>query len=786
MKIQKIITDFYKKYKKPVNITGIIVGIFLILALILNLIFPLPLYKIEDDYSTLHLDSSGSLVRIGLSESGKYRIKMPLSDISPYVKKGFIEYEDKTYYINPGINPAAIIRAVYLNIKKQKTVSGASTIAMQVAKLIEPKKNRGIPEKIFEMFRALQLTVWYGKDRLFEIYLNTIPMGGNIEGIAAASYLYFNKHPSKLTLGEAALLISLPKKPNRLRPDKNIKEAYIARDIVLQRIAPQLKLGGDVLERALKETYPGKRFINPHTLPHLVNRKFKGRGFIRQYFIDPGLQAMAEDKLKSAITRLKKHGIYNGAIMIIDNKTRRVLAYIGSPDFMDKEHAGEIDGINIYRSPGSTLKPLLYGMAMDSGLITPKKIVYDIPVEYEGYNPVNSQKAYFGMTTAQEALRHSFNSIAVALEYKMGKKGMLQLLKKSGFADMKRSNIVPGLSVVLGTYPMTLEELAAIYCGLANGGDLRPLVYTAGQETKKHKPIRLISEGSAYAISDMLAGGERPDLPQSWEFTYYRGRVAFKTGTSFGLVDALCLGYTPDFTVAVWLGNADCRPSHELVGIRSAAPILMEIFNVLSRHKDSWFDKPASVGSRQICAVSGDMPGPYCKKKTEDFYVKSASRKNTCNVHKLIYVNKKTGLRADPAHLILPEASYEKRIVEDWPAEAAAFLRQTGGLTSEIPQYSREEAPDGSLAKPKIISPVDSNIYYISEAMPQQYQKIPLKVAVAGGSESKIFWFANGKVVAQGPADKTYFFKPEPGEWTIAVQDGLGESDSVKFKVYEQ
>ncbi len=764
---------------------GALIGALLLIFISLSLIFPLPIHKIEDDFSGLHLDSSGNLVRITLSESGKYRIKMKLEGISDYVKKGFIEYEDRSYFYNPGVNPFAIARAAFLNLKKQKVVSGGSTITMQLAKLLEPKKKRDIWAKIQEAFRAFQLEARYSKKELFEIYLNTIPMGGNIEGVAAASYFYFNKPPSKLSLGEAALLIALPKQPNRLRPDRHLKEAYAARDMVLGRVANGLKLGGDILARSLKEEYPGKRFTNPYGLPHLVNRKFAGNNLIRHYFIDAGIQALAEYKLKNAVVRLKDAGVYNGAVMIVENKSGRVIAYAGSPDFNDKEHAGEIDGANIYRSPGSALKPLLYAMALDKGIITPKKITYDIPVEYDGYNPANAQKKFFGMITAQEALRHSYNSIAVYLENELGKDGLLKCLKKNGFTDMKRNNIVPGLSVVLGTYPMTLEELVTIFSALANNGEMKKLKYISEQENKKEKPVRLVSPESAYIISEMLAGGERPDLPQSWEFTYYRGKVAFKTGTSFGLVDALCVGYTPDYTVGVWLGNADCTPSHELVGIRAAAPLMMDIFNGLVRHKDSWFDKPAGVDTRKICPVSGDAPGPYCKNTADDMYIKGTTGNITCSVHKEIYINKKTGLRADPAHMKSGAGNYTKKTVEDWPPVAAAFLRQTGGMLAEIPPYGRDEAPDGSNSKPEITSPVEGNIYFLNGAMPEKYQKIPLKVAVAGGAESKVFWFANGKVIAQGSADKPYFFKPEPGEYKVSVQDATGESDSVRFKVYE-
>jgi penicillin-binding protein 1C len=786
LKLLDIIRPYFARHRIFLIRAGAAAAFILFAWLILNLIFPLPLYRIEDDFSILHIDAQNRLVRITLSDSGRYRIKMGLDGISEYVKKGFVEYEDKSFYYNPGINPFAVARAIYLNTEKGRVVSGGSTITLQIAKLIEPKKKRTFSAKISEVFRALQLTLRYPKDKLLEIYLNTIPMGGNIEGVAAASYFYFNKPPSQLSLGEAATLIALPKQPGRLRPDKMLEAAYGARDAVLERIAPGLKIPPEMVKMAEMEKYPGRRFINPGRLPHLVNRKFTGGGFVRNYFIDNNIQAACEYQLKNAISRLSKKGVHNGAIMVVENKTGRVIAYVGSPDFDDKAHGGEIDGADIFRSPGSTLKPLLYGLALDAGIITPEKVVYDIPRDYDGYYPMNAQKKFNGMITVEDALTRSINSIAVMLEHELAGRGLLYTLKKYGFTDIKRNNITPGLSVVLGTYPMTLEELVTIYSAIANGGELKRLSYTAGQEKIRDKPVRIMSKESAYIISRMLSQGERPDLPQSWEFTYYRGRVAFKTGTSFGLIDALCVGYNPDYTVGVWLGNADCSPSHELVGIKSAAPLLMEVFNILTRNTDSWFTAPDGVGTRKVCPMTGDVPGPFCHDTTDDLYIKGVTKNITCRVHKQIYVDPATGLRADPAHLIHQPSYYTREIVEDWPPEAAAFLRQNGGLTSIIPPYSKNEAPDGSYAKPKITSPVNGNTYFINSAMPEEYQRIPLKVAAAGGMENKIFWFANGKVIASGSADKTYFFKPEPGTYEIAVQDNLGESDRVSFKVFEQ
>lgn len=767
------------KYRKTAAVLAASAAVFLIL----NLVFPLPAPDGAASYSVLHMTEEGKLLRITLSDTGKYRIKMGLDEISAYAAKGFTAYEDRWFYFHPGINPASLLRAVFLNSSKGRVVSGGSTITMQLAKMREPKK-RTYAAKIMEAFRAVQLEIKYSKKELLEMYLNTVPMGGNIEGIAAASFLYFNKHPKELSPGEASLLIALPKNPNRLRPDKNLKAAYEARDNVLERTSKLLKLSGTMLSAARNEKYPGRRFENPYIMPHLVNRAPVKNAPVIRYTINPAIQGVAEYRLADLIRRIKHKGVHNGAVIVIENKTMKVRAYCGSPDFNDKKHAGEIDGVNIYRSPGSALKPLLYGLGVDAGIITPKKVLYDIPREYDGYFPVNSQKTFIGPVTAQAAITKSLNSTAVWLERELMPRGLLYTLKKSGFTGGPRRSVNPGLSVVLGTYPMTLEEMSVMFAAIANKGLLKPPVYAA--EAKQGRAYRIMSPEAAFIISEMLASGERPDLPQSWEFTHYRGKTAFKTGTSFGLIDAWCIGYTPSYTVGVWLGNADCSPSHELVGIKSAAPLMLEIMNFLTRFEDEWFVKPARVDAGKVCSLTGCLPGPHCKALTDDLFVKSCTVNRECYVHRQIYVNKKSGLRADPSKLKQPADAYEKRVVEEWPPEVAAFLRKAGSHLAHIPSYSREEAPDGSYLKPKILSPVNKNIYIYNSALPKEAQKIPLRAAAAGGAGEKAVWFVNGAIEAKGGADEEFFIMPEPGEYTVSFQDSLGNGDTVAFKVYEQ
>ncbi|MCE5300001.1 MAG: penicillin-binding protein 1C [Spirochaetia bacterium] len=772
------------KSGKKTKIAAAVIAAAVVLTAVLMAVFPLPLQKIEEDFSTVHtVASTGELLRISLSKSGKYRIKSSLDEISGYVKKGVVEYEDRTFYFNPGFNPVSLVRAFVMNASGGRILSGGSTITMQVAKLMEPKK-RTYGSKLMEIFRAIQLELHYSKNEILEIYLNTIPMGGNIEGIAAASYIYFNKPPSEINPAEAALLIALPKKPSALRPDRHPIEAAAARNRVIKRIFKRMRLTGGAQLQAQEAPVSVSRFINPYKMPHLVNRRLPGPAYKRAYLIEPQVQSACERCLGDAIKRLKRFGVYNGAVIAVNNRTRAVAGYVGSPDFTDKEHAGEIDGAVILRSPGSALKPVIYGLAVDRGLVTPKKILYDIPMQYDGYEPVNFGLVFNGPVTAQSALTRSFNSTAVSLEYSLGKNGLLEFLVDSGFYGMRRRGLNPGLSVALGTYPVTLEELVTIYMGIANRGKMEKPRYIRERSGKTAKK-EIFSGEAAYIISEMLADGERPDLPQSWEFTHYRGKIAFKTGTSFGLHDAWCVGYNPEYTVGVWLGNADASASTELVGIKAAAPVVMEIFNALTRHTDSWFDRPAGVKTRKVCVVSGDKPGPYCSALTDDLCAAGRTPDTECVIHRQVYLDKKSGTRVDPASVKGPVDGYVKKVIEDWPPEAASFLRGSGGAAHAAPDTAEGSVPEISSYKPVILNPIDGSTYIIRKDLPREYQKIGLKAATASGTGALV-WSVNGKPVFKGAQDKNFYLTPSEGLFEITVQDSAGNADRAIYRVYEK
>ena len=354
---------------------------------------------------------------------GKYRIRLHLDDMGDDLKRGFLLYEDKHFYHHPGVNPWALARSAVCNIRHRRVLMGGSTLTMQIAKMMEPKP-RTFGSKMIEVFRALQLESHYSKDELFELYLNLIPMGGNIEGVGAASYLYFGKPARGLSFGESALLIGLPRCPNRYRPDLHSDQAKRQKMKIMSQIGPALGLTPQEFQENALRAIPHKRYPNPFECPHLIVRtRSLGNPYAKHYTIDPRIQSLCEDLLHKTVQKLEPEGSSNGAVIVIDNATMKVLAYVGSPDFQDSAHGGEMNGAALLRSPGSLLKPFLYAIGLEKGLLTPRKLVYDIERNYDGYIPANFDKRFLGPVAAENALARSLNVPAVNLEFELAARG---------------------------------------------------------------------------------------------------------------------------------------------------------------------------------------------------------------------------------------------------------------------------------------------------------------------------------------------------------------------------
>jgi len=757
---------------------------YIVLMKISLFLFPLPLNKLETEYSAVYLSKEGELLRIDLNKAGNYRIKLKYEQMPETLIKGVPVCEDKWFYLHPGFNVFSLFRAGFDNWKKGRIVSGGSTITMQVAKMMEHSgKKRTLKIKLKELFRSLQLESRYSKKEILEMYINTISMGGNIQGIGAASFLYYGKPAASLSAGQCSLLIGILKTPERTRPDKANNDARQVRDRILKKIRKGLKLKKEEISEAKSERIPSVRIQNPFIAASVVKRTSgTGDPYIKHLSVDLVIQKHCEKILNQLVGGLKKNGVNNGALIAVNNRTMQVLAYSGSVDESDPENGGQYNAANISRSPGSALKPFVYARAIENGLITPKKVIFDIPRNYDGYVPVNFAKSFQGVVTAEEALYNSLNLPPVDLEYRMKKNGLAAFLNEAGISGADISKNSPGLSIVLGAFPVTLEQIVKMYCCLANGGEFRELSFFLERENSAGGK-RIISKEASYIVSEMLSESTRPYLPNSWEFTQKKNKVAFKTGTSFGPRDAWCIGYTPEFTVGVWLGNLDSKPSFALEGSKTAAPAVVEVIDYLSGSSDSWFSIPQDVRTREVCVVSGDKPGPFCDHTRNDLYIPGVSSNVECTVHKRIYVDKKTG--EEVCRSCCKDLSKcSSRIVEVWPPDLTDHFLKKGRRLDLIPQHSKSCNSPGRYGKLSIKNPGKNAIYMLRNNS-EIKEGIALKANTNVESE-EVYWFLDDVLVSHVASNEQVFIKPQPGKHAIKAMTISGLSDSVSIYVGQE
>ncbi|MFQ5751123.1 MAG: penicillin-binding protein 1C, partial [bacterium] len=617
---------------------------FLLFALA-NHLFPLPTEKLYPAASTIVLDRTGHMLRAFLAPDDMWRIRVSIDEVSPTLKKAVLAYEDKYFYWHFGVNPVSIVRAVIANLRAGQVVQGGSTLTMQVARMMEPKE-RTLVNKFIEAFRALQLEWRYSKDDILTLYFNMAPYGGNIVGIGAASYFYFKKSPEKLSLGETAILAAIPNSPNQFRPDHHPEAAKRARAKILNLLMQQDKITSKQREDALSESIPPVKYALPFFIPHLATKLIQMYPQTErlQTTIDHQIQSLTKTLLQTHLNPWQSRGIHNGAVVVIENQTQEVLAMVGSNDFFDDKNDGQVNGAMAPRSPGSALKPFIYALGIEHGLIAPQSLLNDVPVEYSGYRPVNYDELYHGAVTVEEALIHSLNVPAVNLYARLGEDGIYAFLKEAGISTLPKPKDYYGLSLILGGCEVTLLELTNLYAGLANQGLFRPVRLLKSQVNIEGKA--LFSAGACFILTEMLTRLRRPELPAVWEAAIDIPKVAWKTGTSYGHRDAWSIGYTPEYTIGVWVGNFDGKGVPELVGAEVAAPILMSLFEVLEKPTSNrWFVQPESVELRQVCSVSGMPVSKFCVSRKEEWFLPGISPNQPCTIHQLIFIDKETGQR---------------------------------------------------------------------------------------------------------------------------------------------
>ena len=757
-----------------------------LLFLLLDTVFPI---NTELQYASIIEAKDGTVLHAYLTRDQQWRMNTRLDEITPELKKAIVFKEDKHFYRHTGINPLAIGRAIVNNIFHLKRTSGASTITMQVARMLDPKPRTYI-NKCVEMFRALQLEGHYKKDEILQLYLNIVPYGSNIQGVKAASILYFYKTPDQLSLAEITALSIIPNRPNSLIVGKDNKLIVTERNKWLNRFKAEHLFADNVIQDALQEPLTAYRHNAPGEVAQFAWRmrcKYPGHAEIRST-LDIKLQQKAENIVTNYVNQLKLRNINNTSVLVVDNRTHEVLVYVGSSDFNDKYHHGQVDGVCALRSPGSTLKPLLYGVSFDRGLITPKTVIADVPINIKGYTPENYDKFFRGNVTAEFALQNSLNIPAVKLLNENGVDNFVQRLSGAGFMSVWQKRRKMGLSIILGGCGVRLDELTAMYTAFANNGQYLPLKYALPDSQwvgrKKilspvaEQGVAILSPSADYMLTQILCELRRPDLPNLYDEAHGIPKIAWKTGTSYGRKDAWSIGYNKRYTIGVWMGNFSGQGVPDLSGATIATPLLFQLFNAIDYNaSNEWLEAPKELAFRFVCPKTGKPVNDFCHDQVMDYYIPGVSGNDKCDHMKELWLSAKEDYCYCTS--CLPPSGYKTKLFENTSPDLAVYYDASHIAYRKMPPHNPacNRTFDGFAP---VINSLTNNMTYI--IVDKEQQKLQLSCLTAGDVQ-KVYWYINDKFYSASNAGEKLFFKPSSPDLKISCTDDKGRNVNVAIKV---
>jgi penicillin-binding protein 1C len=743
--------------------------------LLFDRLYPL---STELTYSRIILSSDSVPLHSFLNQQDKWRMKTELHEISPELRKAFIYKEDRFFYYHPGINPLALLRASFQNIFHLKKTSGASTISMQVVRLLEPRP-RTYLSKLIEVVRTLQLELHHSKEEILALYLNLVPYGGNIEGVKAASLLYFDRMPDKLSLAQITTLTIIPNKPTSLALGKHNDAIVKQRNKWLQRFEQEAIFSAQAIADALDEPLDAGRKTRPSIAPHFsyfIHRNASPSEANVYTSIRADVQHKVEDISRYFVKRLHAVNIHNASVLVVDNTSRQVVAYLGSPDFADNRNAGQVDGVRAWRSPGSALKPFIYAQAIDAGAITARSILHDVPIDIDGYTPENYNKEFNGMVSAEKALASSLNIPAVRLLHSLGVRSLTDMLHKAGFRQISKDQNKLGLSLALGGCGVNLAEMAGLYAALANAGQFAPIRYH--NDLSPVKTQSLFSPEAAFIVTDILSKVERPELPPDFDQNPDIPKIAWKTGTSYGRRDAWSIGFNARYTIAVWVGNFSGEGSPELTGAGIATPLLFRLFNAIDyRSPALWFNPPETLKTRTVCTESGLPPSDFCTSLATDYFIPGLSSIEQCQHLRYVLVN--PGEQHSYCLHCLPETGYKRKLYPNTASEILAFMRSKH-LEPEGPPPHNPACQHLFVDNaPLIVSPADGREYL----SPDNEAVELLLQCQAANDVSKVYWYINNRLYKEALVSDKVFFKPDRGRTKISCSDEKGRNTDIFIKV---
>jgi penicillin-binding protein 1C len=783
------------KKPKVMILTAILFGLTLWFALCL----PKPLFNTPTSF--VIDDDTGQLLGASIATDGQWRFPY-----NAYVPSKFsqciIAFEDKRFNTHWGFDPLAFGRAIKQNIRSKKVTSGGSTLTMQVIRL-STRHNRTVWNKLGEIFMALRLEVTYSKKEIMALYASNAPFGSNVIGLDAASWRYFGRGPEKLSWGEMAALAVLPNSPSLVHPGKNRQVLLKKRNLLLDRLYKQGIIDSTTAALAKFEPVPEKPMPLPQAAPHLLQRfkvdfKSKKHAFTRlKTTIKSNLQEQIGDILEKHHQVLKANDINNIAAVVLDVETGATLAYAGNIAHReDPEMESDVDVVNAPRSPGSTLKPLLYASMLHDGLILPHSLIPDVPTQIAGYHPENFDLGYDGAVPASNALSRSLNVPAVKLLQQYKYERFYDKLQKIGISTLKQPADHYGLSLILGGGENTLWELTGAYADMArvlnhynkNGSkysmdDYHSPVYAKTfSEKPKLEKNGLLDAGSIYYTLQAMEEVMRPGEEMLWQQFSSTQRIAWKTGTSFGFRDGWAIGITPKYVVGVWVGNTDGEGRPGLTGISTAAPVLFEIFRLLPAARE-WFDEPTGEMVKiKVCPESGYRAGQYCDNALEQWVPKTGLKAPVCPWHKLVH------LSADQKYQVTGNCTSQDNIInKSWfvlPPSMEYYYKTKNYQYHVLPPFG--PGCDQSEANPmELIYPKDgAKVYVPLEADGKRGRMICNAAHRQPGA--KIFWHLDGKYVGESSAFQQMALNPSPGLHKLTLVDNAGNTLQINFEVLDK
>ncbi len=750
------------------------VGVAVVLAV------PLPDPVFPDTYGTMVLDTDNEILHTYLAADEQWRFRLSHDEISPKLVTAVLAAEDRRYWVHPGVDLLALSRAVTQNLRAGEVRSGASTITMQVARLIRPKP-RTIPNKLLEMVQALKLETRLDKDEILRLYLEHAPYGGNLVGATAASLHYFNRPPGRLTWAEAATLAVLPKAPTAVTPFRNETLLLERRNRLLQTLENQGSIDHRTLRESLSEKLPTRVHSMPAVAPHFARRAAAEHpGHNPRTTLDRGIQEQFETLARRHAAWLSRRGIHNLSILAVETATGKVRAYVGSPDFFDRENGGQVDGVLAPRSTGSLLKPFLYATAFDSGVIHPESLLRDVPVTFGSYAPVNADRKFSGMVRASEALVRSLNVPPTLLLREIGVTEFHHFLEAAGMKTLFRSPDGYGLSLILGGAEGTLWDMVRLYRGLASDGRFDGLTEFA--EAIPEAGPQLLSPAAARLTMEILTEVRRPD-DDGVDRTLFTPRrpVAWKTGTSFGKRDAWAVGATPDWVVGVWVGNFSGQGNSSLGGARAAAPILFAAFDLLPGHRDGgWYPDPRDVRAVRLCNDSGFRAGEDCPSTHIAQLPRQSPPVAVCPYHRSFWIDPETGYEVCSRCWKTGEHRRITRLI--LPADAAQLMRRAGHRIDGSPIHN----PDCPVSSPRrplhVLYPGSGATLLVPRDLGDRPERITLR-ATHTSAAAALHWYVDGNYRGRTVGDHAVSLLLDSGHHRVEIIDQDGLAASTTFTV---